>query len=104
MRRHRIASAMVLALTATAGAAEAPGMADGRVLASNCMQCHATRVQAKPGFDSLARMSAAEIAEEMAEMARLAPGREPEKDLMAVHARAYTRAEIDLIAKYLGTR
>lgn len=93
-----------LTISASAAAAQTTGPNDGRLLASNCMQCHATNGQPRPGFSSLAGKSASEITGEMLEMARMTPGKEPEKDLMAVHARAYTRAEIDLIAKYLASK
>ena len=58
-----------------------PAVQPGRLLASNCFQCHGTN-GAGPGFDTLAGKSANEIYNEMKEMQS---GKEGE-DIMAKHS------------------
>ncbi|OQX15637.1 MAG: cytochrome c class I [Thiothrix lacustris] len=67
----------------------------GRLLASNCFQCHGTDGY---GMEHLAGESINEIADELAEM-KFESAR---KDIMAVHAQAYTAEEITLIADYFS--
>jgi len=67
----------------------------GRLLASNCFQCHGTNGH---GMESLAGKSANSIAEELNEM-RLKPAGD---EMMHVHARGYTAAQVNLIADYLS--
>ncbi|MDP2827104.1 MAG: c-type cytochrome [Sulfuricellaceae bacterium] len=70
----------------------------GRLLASNCFQCHGTNGRAVSGFESLAGESAAEIYKEMKEMQRDPAG----ENIMHVHARGYTDQELQLIADYFS--
>ena len=71
----------------------------GRLLASNCFQCHGTNGKNGP-WDSLAGKSAAEIVKEMKEMrAKTGSGDEA---IMAAHARSYSDAQIALIADYFS--
>lgn len=68
----------------------------GRALAANCFQCHGT-----DGIASelkIAGESVSEIVEELTEMRAEHPGR----NIMNVHAQAYTPAEITLIATYFS--
>lgn len=67
----------------------------GRLLASNCFQCHGTDGY---GMEHLAGESASEISGELMEM-QFEPARQ---DIMAVHAQAYTAEEINLIADYFS--
>lgn len=67
----------------------------GRLLASNCFQCHGTNGH---GMESLAGDSVSSIVEEMQEM-RLKPAG---ADIMHVHARGYTDAQINQIADYFS--
>ena len=67
----------------------------GRVLASNCFQCHGTNGH---GMGSLAGKSASDIAGDMKEMALKSPG----EKMMFAHARGYSAAQIDLIADYFS--
>lgn len=67
----------------------------GRVLASNCFQCHGTNGF---GYEELAGESASEIISELTEMKT----KNPQKNIMNVHARAYTTEEIKLIANYIS--
>ena len=67
----------------------------GRTLAANCFQCHGTDGY---GLEHLAGESASEIINELQEM-KLESAR---KEIMNVHAQAYTDAEIRLIADYFA--
>ncbi len=87
--------------TAAAPTAPQPAIAaaavhPGRALAANCFQCHGTNGVA--GELKIAGESAAEIISELNEMRADIPGR----NIMNVHALAYTPAEITLIADYFA--
>lgn len=70
----------------------------GKVLASNCFQCHGT--DGKNGqFDSLAGESSSELYEEIKE---LQTETDPEEAIMAVHARGYTDEQIRQISDYFS--
>jgi cytochrome subunit of sulfide dehydrogenase len=69
----------------------------GRLLASNCYQCHGTNGR-NGAWERLAGMSAREIVEEMNEMKAERVG----TDIMKQHARGYTAAQIQQIAEYLS--
>lgn len=73
----------------------------GRLLASNCFQCHGTNgTPVAGGFDKIA--GSKEIASELSEMrAETIAG--AEHPIMTVHAQAYSLAEIDLISRYLAS-
>lgn len=100
MRSVRHAPA-VLAITL---AGVLPALADpvddpGRLLASNCFQCHGPDGQGtRGGFDGI---EAGEVVSELREMAR-SSNYGGEEGIMRVHAAAYTTAEIRLIADYLS--
>ncbi len=69
----------------------------GRLLASQCAQCHGTDGRSRSDIDSLAGESANEIIEEMLEMqADSTPG------IMDYHARGYTTEQIRAIGGYFG--
>ncbi|MFN8355359.1 MAG: cytochrome c class I [Spirosomataceae bacterium] len=82
---------------APAQAARLAATADlpGRTLAANCFQCHGTNGY---GLEHLAGKSAKEIVDEMTEM----QSKNPRADIMNVHAKAYTTAEIKLIADFFS--
>ena len=67
----------------------------GRLLASNCFQCHGTNGH---GMEELAGKSVSDIAGDMREMALKSPG----ADMMFAHARGYTAAQVNLIADYFS--
>jgi len=90
-----IACAAVLSAPAFAQTASAPP--PGRLLASNCFQCHGT--DGRGGFDAIAGKSVDEIYKELKEMQGKAPG----NDLMVPHAKGYTDAQLRLISTYLST-
>jgi sulfide dehydrogenase cytochrome subunit len=96
LRRRRRVGAVAGAFTAAvaANAALAADPANGRLLASQCGQCHGAS-----GFESLAGEEYAEIVEEMLEMAR------PSEigSIMKHQAKGYTRAQVMLIAAYFAS-
>lgn len=67
----------------------------GRLLASNCFQCHGTNGH---GMESLAGKSAGDISGDLFEM-RQKPAA---NDIMNVHAQGYTSAQVNLIADYFS--
>ena len=67
-----------------------PANTAGRLLASNCFQCHGTGGQG--GFDSI-RGDAAEVKKYL--------GKAANGDIMAAHAQGYTTAQLDAIITYL---
>ena len=92
--RHFVGSlatvaAALLALPATAQTTAPP---EGRLLASNCFQCHGTN--GTGGFDSIRGGEAEEITEFLTKTAS--------RDIMAAHAQGYTPAQLDAIVKYLN--
>ena len=70
----------------------------GRLLASNCFQCHGTNGQGAE-FDSLAGESVSEILNEMREFRTK---NEEEKAIMRVHALGYSDDEVRLLADYFA--
>jgi sulfide dehydrogenase cytochrome subunit len=101
MKRTRVLLAVVLATTfITAASAQTVSAGSGRLLASNCFQCHGTNGRSVGGIDRLAGMSASELIGEMREMRAKTPG----NDIMKVHARGYTDAQITEIANYFASQ
>lgn len=78
--------------TLKAGAIDLPG----RVLASNCFQCHGTNGYA--GELKIGEQSASSIISDINEMKT----KDPRSNIMVVHAKAYTDEEIKLIANYIS--
>ncbi len=68
----------------------------GRALAANCFQCHGTNGEASEL--KIAGIGASALQEKFAEMRAEHPGR----NIMNVHARAYTHAQINLIGDYFS--
>lgn len=68
----------------------------GRVLASNCFQCHGTNGYA--GELKIGEQSASSIISDINEMKSKDPG----ENIMNVHARAYTPEEIKLLSEYIS--
>jgi cytochrome subunit of sulfide dehydrogenase len=69
----------------------------GRLLASNCFQCHGYNGKSSIGFEDLAGESSSEIYKELLEMRTKVPPK-----MMDMHARGYSDAQIRLIADYLS--
>ena len=68
-----------------------PRSTEGRLLASNCFQCHGTF--GTGGFESIRGSEASEVLEFMTKNAS--------KDIMAAHAQGYTTAQLQKIIAYL---
>jgi len=64
----------------------------GRLLASNCFQCHGTN--GSGGFERITGGEAGEIREFRYKIAN--------KDIMAAHAQGYTDAQIEALVSYLN--
>jgi len=89
-----LSAAALMVLPLGALAAEPPA---GRLLASNCYQCHGTNGRG-PGFDELAGKSSRELYKELKEFQSGEEG----NGLMAAHARGYTDAQLQAIARFLS--
>ena len=91
------AIAALFALRATARTTTPP---EGRLLASNCFQCHAT--DGRGGFEEINGKSPTEIYSKLKEMQRTQPGTE-DFNIMIPHAKGYTDAQLLKISQYLST-
>ncbi len=74
-----------------AAALAQPANTEGRLLASNCFQCHGTL--GTGGFDNIRGSEASEVLEYLTKTAN--------RDIMAAHAQGYTRAQLQSIIAYL---
>jgi len=88
----------IVAAIATAGFAHGIEPQPGRLLASNCFQCHGTNGNPVGGFDRLAGKSASKIYEEMLEFQS---GKEA-VCIMTLHARGYSEQQLRLIAEFFS--
>ena len=97
--RLRVLLWLPIALASTCVAAQTTSVAPpaGRLLASNCFQCHGYNGKSSIGFEKLAGKSANEIYGEMKEMQS-----ETKPEMMEVHAKGYTDAQLRLISTYLS--
>lgn len=94
-----IGSAALLALSAPSNAESTATIPPpGRLLASNCFQCHSVSGTTS-GFDNIKGKSSSEIYKEMIDFKSGKEG----NGLMGRHAMGYTDAQIRLIADYLAT-
>jgi len=92
---HRLL--LLAALAATALPAAAQTVPAGRLLASNCFQCHGTNGRG-PGFDRLAGKSANELYSELKEFQSGKEG----NGIMAKHAMGFTDAQLRALADWLS--
>ncbi len=97
-RRARALAAVALGAL-LAGGASAQAVPEGRLLASNCFQCHGTNGKG-PGFDKLAGKSASELYKELLEFRAGKEG----KGIMAAHAQGYSDAQLRALSTYLSTQ
>jgi cytochrome c553 len=88
-------------VTALALAASSPALAQtspaGRLLASNCFQCHGTNGKG-PGFERLAGSSASSIYNDLKKY------QSRTTEIMGVHAKGYTDAQLQALANWLSTQ
>ena len=86
---------MAVALGLSSGSATKPVAqpknTEGRLLASNCFQCHGT--MGTGGFDAIRGKDARDVLEFMTRTAS--------SNIMAAHAQGYTPAQLQLIIAYL---
>lgn len=92
---HTIGLATLSVSLADRVSAEPP---KGRLLASQCFQCHGTNGQAVGGFESISGKSARELFEELSEMSKRRP-----EGIMDLQARGYTPDQLRQISEYLAT-
>lgn len=71
---------------------------NGRLLASNCFQCHGTN--GSGGFDRLSGKSANETYKDLKEFAN---GKEDPNSIMAAHAMGFTDAQLRAMAVYFSS-
>lgn len=90
-----VLSIVAAAFCIPAFAAEPPV---GRLLASQCFQCHGTNGQSKSGIDSIAGKNATDLYNELLDMKT-----KTESDVMYQQAKVYSDAELQAIADYLAT-
>ena len=95
--RDCAAALLCLAAASNSSAQTSPPPA-GRLLASNCFQCHGTNGKG-PGFDKLAGKSASELYKDLAEFRSGQEG----SGIMTKHALGYSDAQLRELAQYLST-
>lgn len=93
---HALLLGVSLAWAAPTWAAK-PATEPGRLLASNCFQCHGTN-GAGPGFDRLAGKPANEIYQEMKEM----QAKPEDKGIMAKHAWGYSDPQLRALSTWFS--
>jgi cytochrome subunit of sulfide dehydrogenase len=91
---HPLTSHAALAMAALLAAAPTSAAEPGRLLASQCAQCHGTN-GAGPGFEEIAGK---DLFNDLIEMKY-----RPIEGIMERQARGYTDAQLRLIADYLST-
>jgi len=79
------------------GATSSGEIHPGRLLASNCYQCHGTN--GSGGFDELRGKSASEL---LSDLRKFASGGEDPDGIMAAHALGYDDTQLQLIADFLS--
>ena len=95
----RAALGIAIGITSLSMNALAQTPPDGRLLASNCFQCHGTNGKG-PGFDKLAGKSASEIYKELREFGS---GKEGD-GIMSRHAMGYTDAQLRSLSAWFATQ
>lgn len=98
-KRTAFAWALLGLAVSTAQVAHAQVVQPGRLLASNCFQCHGTNGKG-PGFDSLAGKSSNEIYKELKEFQSGKEG----NGIMAKHAMAYTDEQLKLMSAWFAAQ
>ena len=98
---HRLHRSLLLGLSLAAAYTQVQAQVgqQGRLLASNCFQCHGTNGRG-PGFERLAGQSSGKIYEELKE---LQSGKEG-NGLMARHAMGYSDTQLRAIANWFAAQ
>jgi cytochrome c553 len=98
VRDSRSSAKVLVAVTSSAPPPPPPSTGDihpGRLLASNCFQCHGTN--GSGGFDRIQGST-----EVLSELRKFASGEEDPTGIMAAHAVGYTDEQLQLIADFLS--
>lgn len=98
LRTTLIAGIAVLTAITAGPASAQTALADGRLLASGCFQCHGT-AGLKGGFGTLAGVPKTDMLNKLNDMRR----KEARSNIMFPHARGYTSYQLDLIAGYFAS-
>ncbi len=98
IKKFRVLIPLVLVAAGTGTTAHAQVGQAGRLLASNCFQCHGTN--GKGGFDAINGKSVGEIYSKLKEFQA---GKEGD-GLMTKHALGYTDAQLVALDKWLSTQ
>ena len=95
VRDSRSSVKVQVTVAASAPAPSAGDIHPGRLLASNCFQCHGTN--GSGGFDRIQGST-----EVLSELRKFASGEEDPTGIMAAHAVGYTDEQLRLIADFLS--
>ncbi len=96
---HALAFALLGAAFSAGVSAQSAVSPPGRLLASNCFQCHGTNDKG-PGFERLAGKSANELFSEMKEFQS---GKEGD-NIMARHVSGFSDVQLRALAQWLSTQ
>ena len=99
IKRFRVLIPLVVVVAGASTAAQAQVAQAGRLLASNCFQCHGTNGKG-PGFDDINGKSVGEIYKKLKEFQSGKEG----NGLMTKHALGYTDAQMVALDKWLSTQ
>lgn len=99
IKRFRVLIPLVVVVASASTAAQAQVGQAGRLLASNCFQCHGTNGKG-PGFDQINGKSVGEIYQKLKEFQAGKEG----NGIMAKHALGYTDAQLVALDKWLSTQ
>ena len=99
IKRVRVLIPLVVVVAGASTAAQAQVGQAGRLLASNCFQCHGTNGKG-PGFDDINGKSVGEIYKKLKEFQSGKEG----NGLMTKHALGYTDAQMVALDKWLSTQ
>lgn len=94
---HRTCALGAAMLLAALGADAQTTSTQGRLLASNCFQCHGTNGRG-PGFEPIAGQSAQETYQKLKEFQSGHEG----NGIMAKHSWGYTDEQLRLLSQYLA--
>lgn len=97
LRGSAVPLTIVFLALASSRPAQAQTSPSGRLLASNCFQCHGTNGKG-PGFERLSGESADEIYKELKEFQSGKEG----NGIMAKHALGYTDAQLRALSDWLS--
>lgn len=98
MKKVILISLATLGAATTAAQVAPPASPSGRLLASNCFQCHGTDGRGDGTFEKLAGKSASDIYGELREM----KAENKRGEIMTIHAFGYTDAQLRAIADYFS--